>query len=216
VSKRAHFTNLPAQENYVPTAPPADFITASRMTMGGIDFDPYSTPLNNTLIVARSFFDLKKMSLQEILQAEWAAGGKGRTHVFCPFGMDPNRRMLHKTLAEYRAGRVSEATFLVTNPETACKCPWVWDFPICIPFRRPRLQWWDDELGRFATYNPPTWGFLVYFPPQDNTAFLKGLNRFHTAFSPIGRIVFNEFCGDQGWLRDYRATYGKDFVFQRT
>jgi len=202
---------IPAHSEYVASAPPDDFVTASRAAMGGIDLDPYSTKLNNTLIGARTIYNLEEIPLDEILRSDWGPVGQGRTMVFCPSGMDPNRRMLHKLLQEYRAGRVGQATILMTNSETAVKCPWVWDFPICMPFRRPRVRWWDDELRRFDTYTPPHWSFVVFFPPPDRDAFMEGLNRFHAAFAPLGRIIFNEFCGDQTWQTHWRQLYRKDY-----
>jgi hypothetical protein len=205
---------IEAHSEYVASAPPEDFVTASRAAMGGIDLDPYSTKLNNSLISARTIFNLEQQSLDEILQREWGPVGQGRTMVFCPSGMDPNRKMLHKLLQEYRAGRVKQATILLTNSETATKCPWIWDFPVCMPFRRPRVRWWDDELKRFGAYTPPHWGFVVFFPPAEGEAFLEGLNSFHAAFSPLGRIVFNELSGDQTWQTHFRQLYRKDYVFR--
>ena len=210
---RPRRNRIEPHSNYVASAPPEDFVTASRGTMGGIDLDPYSTKLNNTLIGARSIFDLEEHSLESILEREWGPVGKGRTMVFCPAGMDPNRLMLHKLLQEYRQGRVSQATILLTNPETASKVPWVWDFPICIPFRRPRIRWWDEELGRFGTYTPPNWGFIAFLPPQGADAFMEGLNSFHAAFSAMGRIVLNELGGDTTWQTHYRQLYRKDYSF---
>jgi hypothetical protein len=205
--------NIPEHSNYIASAPPIDFVTASRATMGGIDLDPYSTKLNNTLIGARTIFNLEEQPLSEILERDWGPFGKGRTMVFCPNGMDPNRKMLHKLLQEYRQGRVSQAVILVTNSETAAKAPWIWDLPICIPFRRPRVRWWNEELDRFDAYTPPHWGFVVYFPPQGGDAFMEGLNSFHAGFSSLGRVVLNEFSGDKTWQTHYRQLYRKDYSF---
>jgi hypothetical protein len=180
--------------------------------MGGIDFDPYSTKLNNTLVNARRFHDIHEVGMDGTLERDWGLHGEGRVMVFAPSGMDPNRRMLRKTLEEYRAGRIKQACFLVTGHETCTRVPWIWDFPICMPFRRLRLRWFDDELDQFKTFSPSHWSFIVYFPPCEAPHdFDNGLAAFHDSFSSIGRIVFNEFSGDLAWRERYRLYIGKEF-----
>lgn len=210
---RSRRTADEALGTYQPVAPPASFVTAARAAMGGIDIDPYTSKRNNSLIGARKILDMTKLSLEQVVNEDWGPFGKRRALIFAPFGVDANRRLLHKTLHEYRAGRIEQAVVLVSNSEIAAKCPWIWDFPVCIPFRRLRLRWYDDELDRFDSYTPSSWGFVTFLPPLEGEAYSSAINAFHSAFSGLGRIVFNDLSGDQSWRSNYRDLYRKDYCY---
>jgi hypothetical protein len=56
------------------------------------------------------------------------------------------------------------------------------------------------------------WSVVVYFPPVELAdEYHNGISRFHLAFSPIGRVVLSEYCGDRRWRADYRRCLGREF-----
>ena len=67
----------------------------------------------------------------------------------------------------------------------------VWEFPVCIPFRRL-----PDLLVRRAGNAPICFTIrlaaVVYIPPADPKGFHTKLSRFHNSFFNIGAVVFND------------------------
>lgn len=199
----------------VELAPPEDVVLAARSVMGAIDLDAFSTPDVNRSVQARQFYDRQADSLDSILARPWKAPAQGRLLLAPPPTADATRRLLNKALREYRLGHVQEALLWVAHNETLVRCPWVWDFPVCLPFRRMRPCWWDDETERFRAVSPADWGAAVYLPPAVQAgAFATRTARFHVAFAPHGRIVFNQYSGEDDWLSAYRSLTGKPFNYR--
>ena len=201
---------------YPALAPPVEFIGASRSAMGGIDFDPYCTRLNNRLVCAKRYLDRDELTLDDIVSREWDIPDEGRVLVAPPIGAVPNRRLISKTLKEYRQGRVKQACVLISNNETMTRAPWIWDFPICIPFSRLKPRWWDDDTDKFRPISCGYWSFVVFLPPcEDTEDYQKSVIRFYESFAPLGRVVFNQMCGDTDWKDAYKDWYGRPFSLMR-
>ncbi|MEN9763186.1 MAG: hypothetical protein RI906_3012 [Pseudomonadota bacterium] len=185
---------------------PKDVITQARAVMGGIDFDPYTTPYNNRLVLASRIIDLRLTDPELIATMPWEVGEKGRVFLSVPGGGTLCRRLANKALREYRAGRVKEAVIWLGVNESMTRMPWIWDFPVCVPFRRLRPRYWDEEAEQFRPIAPANWSFALYLPPSDNPHdFHTKLSRFHVAFSAIGRVVFDTHSGEGDWLKAYKA-----------
>ena len=195
-------------------APPADVIQGARSVLGTIDLDPYSSKDINRSVIASKFFDRDKETLDQIIRKQWDVPGEGRVFVGAPTGAALTRRLINKTLTEYRQGRINQAVIWMAHNEAIIRAPWLWDFPICIPFRRLRPQWWDEELETFRGVSPSDWSAIVYLPPADPARFMTMLSRFHNVFSAIGRVVFNEYSGEGDWEETYRAAYGKNYDYR--
>ncbi len=196
-------------------APPVDVVRAARSVLGVIDLDPYSTPDINRLVQAARFYDRNEISLEEIIRTDWESPNGKRVFVGAPTGAALTRRLLNKTLTEYRAGRIDHAVLWLAHNEALIRAPWVWDFPICIPFRRLRPTWWDDELEVFRGVAPSDWSAVVYLPPpESHQQFDAMVSRFHNAFNPIGRIVFNEYSGSNDWEKSYQITLKKPYNYK--
>lgn len=199
-----------------PLAPPACFVDAARKTMGGLDFDPCSSKDNNQLVLARRFLDRELVDLEVILNDDWNIPADGRLICCTPAPLLTTRRFLHRILAEYRTGRVNQACVLVTISEAAIRLPWIWDFPVALPFRRLGYRWYDRESGKHRTNTPAQWPFAVYLPPCDTPEQSQAaIVRFHEAFSPFSRIILNELAGDLSWKQHYKKYFGKDFQESR-
>jgi hypothetical protein len=196
-------------------APPVNVIQAARAVMGAIDLDPFSTPLNNRLVTAARIYNCEMIHIDDILHRNWQCGDQQRVFLGTPTGATLSRRLLNKTLREYRDGRITQAVLWIAMHESMIRHPWIWDFPVCIPYRRLRASWYDDEFDRWQPVNAATWSFVVYLPPATpNTEFLAKLSRFSVAFSPIGRVVFNEFSGEDDWLDSFRLSMKKPYDFR--
>jgi hypothetical protein len=196
-------------------APPEDVVLCARSVMGAIDFDPYSNSGNNRLVQAASFLDETQFELDDVVAQDWQVPGDGRAFVSPPGRARDTRRLLNKTLRVYRKGIIKEAVLWVAHNESIIKLPWLWDFPACIPFRRCRPCWWDEELETFRAISMGDWSAVFYLPPSDTPAlFSTRLARFHGTFSHIGRVVFNEMSGEGDWETAYKRQFNKPYDYR--
>jgi hypothetical protein len=174
-------------------APPEDVVLGARAVMGSVDLDPYSTKDINRLVMAAKYYNRDKELLEDIVRKDWDARGEKRVLVAPPAGAGATRRLINKTLVEYRKGRINEAILWLAHNETIIKAPWLWDFPICIPFRR----------------------LIIYLPPpEDPMLFQTKLSRFHTVFTRLGRIVFNQFSGEGDWEDSYKVMFKRSYNYR--
>ena len=102
--------------------------------MGAIDFDPFTTPDLNRLVCAAKIYDRNEGDLETAIAMDWDIPGEKRVFAGCAHGAEWTRKLMNKTIREYRKGNVDQAILWVSNNETLTKCPWVWEFPVCIPF----------------------------------------------------------------------------------
>lgn len=192
-------------------------VTAARGVMGGIDLDPYSTARGNELIGAARFYDREQLDLDTILSRPWESNLHQRVFLATTAdgGVPVTRSLLHKLLREYRAGTVKQAVAWIGCHEFMTKAPWLWDFPVCIPFRRSFFNYWDDEVEAFRKVSPASWGFAVLFPPCDTAReSAHALSKFHYSFTSIGRVILNQFSGEDDWMTGYKALFKKDYNFR--
>jgi|TARA_R100001163_G_C5064026_1_gene201482 hypothetical protein len=205
----------PRRVNKCDLAPPAEVIQGARSVLGTIDLDPYSTPDINRAVIASRFYDRDLETLDSIVHKDWECSGEGRVFVGAPTGAALTRRLVNKTLTEYRTGRIDQAVLWLAHNEAIIRLPWLWDFPVCIPFRRLRPQWWDDELETFRGVSPSDWSAIVYLPPPANPSMFQSmLSRFHNVFGAMGRVVFNEYSGQGDWDEAYQALYKKPYDYR--
>tara|TARA_X000001036_G_scaffold180204_1_gene170572 strand:+ start:2001 stop:2630 length:630 start_codon:yes stop_codon:yes gene_type:complete len=196
-------------------APPSDVIQGARSVLGTIDLDPYSTKDINRAVTASRFYDRDAESLDSIVQKDWDCSGEKRVFVGAPAGAALTRRLVNKTLKEYRVGHIDQAVLWLAHNEAIIRLPWLWDFPVCIPFRRLRPQWWDDELETFRGVSPSDWSAIVYLPPPSNPSrFQTMLSRFQNVFGGMGRVVFDEYSGRSDWDESYQAAYKKQYDYR--
>jgi hypothetical protein len=203
------------QQHRTRLAPPKDFVLAARSVMGAIDFDAFSNPDINRLVQASRFHHRDEDDFELMLAEPWDLPGEKRVLVAPPMSLVTSRRLINKTLREYRAGRVNQAVFWLSHNETVIRAPWLWDFPACIPFRRLRPCWWDDELEVFRNVALSDWSAVFYLPPPDPVAeFQTRVARFHSVFSSLGRVVFNELSGEGDWEKSYEALLKKPYNYR--
>ena len=183
---------LAAQGLKLPLYPPPQIIERARTVMGSIDLDPTSDPVQQVLVSATSVPSLEVNPLQE----HWHG------NVFlAPKGAVRNARTwLNKAISEYRNNYINSFVYFTSASELIRSSPTIWDYPICIPFKRVK-QLRATKSG-FEPISPSTWNVIVYGPPLDAT--LNNIDRiglFYSTFRDVGRIIFNEYAGDS-WAKD--------------
>ena len=196
-------------------APPRDFVVAARATMGGVDLAPWTTADNNRLIESAHIYDGEHLDFTDLLSRPWEAPRSKRILLYPYLSVQDCRRLINKTLREYRQGSISQACVCLPQNESILKLPWIWDFPVCIPFKRLRPSYWDDELERFVSVSPANWSLIFYLPPcQTPDDYLHSTVRFHRAFAGMGRIIVNENAGEDDWAEAYHNAIGTPYSYR--
>ena len=96
---------------------------------------PHSTPKINEMVMAAKFNNRLTMTLDDVCSCDWQIRGEKRVFLGPPSMAIISRRLLNKAFREYRAGRVEQLLVVLSHNETMTKCPWIWDYPVCIPFK---------------------------------------------------------------------------------
>lgn len=176
----------------LPLYPTPQLIERAREVMGGIDFDPTSDPVQQVLVDATSVPAIESNPLLERWHGNvWVA----------PKGAVRNSRIwLNKTINEYRNGYIKSFVYFTSASELLRAAPVVWDYPMCIPFKRVKQL--RATPNGFEPVCPSTWNFLVYGPPLDQTiSDIDKVTHFYNAFRDVGRVIYNEYAGDN-WAKD--------------
>lgn len=196
-------------------APPKEIILMTKAVFGNVDLDPYSLPVNNRAMMARRIYDRSQLSIDDICAMDWEAPGEKKAFVSIAGPAVPSKRLLNKTLLEYQRGNISQALLWIANNESLTRCPWLWDHPVCIPFRRLKPLYWDSIREEFLSFAPADWSAVVYLPPHGTAVeYHTMLSRFHVSFSAFGRVIFNQFSGEGDWEAAYRAYMRKDYNYR--
>ena len=191
--------------------PPAEAVDTAKATMGAIDLDPWSSKEANDHVLAARYYD-KADRLERVIHYDWTPPGKGRLFLAATGRAQTSRALLNHAFLEYRAGRVQQALIWIEHNETLIKAPWIWDFPMCIPFRRLRPRYYDEGLERLVEVAPSDWSVLLYMPPsKDVNEWGAGFSRFHNVCSTIGRVIQDAESGQTVWQQGYEVLMGRPY-----
>ena len=183
---------LKSQGLKLPLYPTPQLIERARSVMGSIDFDPTSDPVQQVLVDATSVPSIDVNPLQEAWHGNvWVS----------PKGAVRNTRLwLNKTINEYRNNRINSFVFFTSASEIIRATPVLCDYPVCIPFRR--IKQLRATANGFEPVCPSTWNVLIYGPPLESTiSDIDKVTLFYNTFRDVGRIIFNEYAGDN-WSKD--------------
>ena len=176
----------------LPLYPTPQLINRARQVMGSIDFDPTSDPVQQVLVEATSVPSIEINPLQEHWHGNVWVAPKGAVR--------DCRIWLNKTISEYRQGHIKSFVFFSSASELLRAMPVIWDYPVCIPFKRVK-QLRASSKG-FEAVSPSTWNLLVYGPPLDQAlSDIDKISLFYNTFRDVGRVIYNEYAGD-GWSKD--------------
>ena len=183
---------LAAKGLKLPLYPTPQLIDRAREVMGSIDFDPTSDPVQQVLVDATSVPSIEVNPLQEHWHGNVWVAPKGAVR--------DCRIWLNKTISEYRNGHIKSFVFFSSASELLRAAPVVWDYPICIPFKRVKQLRATSE--GFESVCPSTWNLIVYGPPiQQALTDIDKVSLFYNSFRDIGRVIYSEYAGD-GWQKD--------------
>nr|BDD45496.1 hypothetical protein 8 [Paracoccaceae bacterium] len=176
----------------LPLYPPPSIIERARKVMGRIDFDPTSDPVQQVLVDATSVPSIESNPLQEHWHGNVFVSPKGAVRT--------NRIWLNKTINEYRNHHISSFVFFTNASEILRASPVIFDYPLCIPFKRVKQLKATSE--GFEPISPSMWNVIIYGPPIETTvSSIDRVSLFYSTFRDIGRVCFNEYAGDS-WQRD--------------
>ena len=183
---------LEAKGLKLPLYPTPQLIDRARAVMGSIDFDPTSDPVQQVLVDAVSVPTIEVNPLQEHWHGNVWVAPKGAVR--------DNRIWLNKTISEYRNGYINSFVFFSSASELLRAAPVIWDYPVCIPFKRVKQL--RATANGFESVSPSTWNLLIYGPPVDQTLTdIDKVSLFYNTFRDVGRVIYSEFAGD-GWSKD--------------
>ena len=107
--------------------------------MGSIDFDPTSDPVQQVLVDGVA-----------VPSRNQSVAGTLAATVGLPKGAVRNTRIwLNKTISEYRNGYINSFVFFTSASEIIRATPVIWDYPVCIPFKRVKQLRYINSLNQF-------------------------------------------------------------------
>jgi len=179
---------------------PVEYLPYIDALLGDIDLDPCSTHFaNDQYLRAKTIFTYAEDGLNTDLP--WT----GKTYLFpptygrCSFNKErgtwrwsmrgagnakaPAAIWFKRLEREWKLRNIPEALFYTTNHEVMRTCPELWNYPVCIPYKRASLI-----HGQFLNRgNPFTWGYFVYLPKSEYG--FNQIDDFKSIFSHIGNII---------------------------
>lgn len=193
-----------SNEHYTPEA----IVEAARTVLGGIDLDPASCELGNSVVGALAWYGPGSELAEDGLAEPWL----GRVFLNPPGGRVPeqyaglgtrsNAALWWSALAGYWAeGEVEAAIFIgftleILRSAQGLDVPQPLDFPICVP--KSRIAFDTDKGGeRVGSSSPSHANVIVYLPPimpglRDKIGCVTledaDVEPFATAFGPIGHV----------------------------
>ena len=170
--RKQHFDAGESSEWYTPEP----YIEAARLAMGGIDLDPASCALANQVVRAARFFTRAEDGLQQ----QW----RGRVWLNPPYSDYPGQAAswAARLLAEYTAGRASQAVMLV-NLSTSYQ-PAMQQVAsaglVCMVSHRIRFNTPDGQGQR------PTQANVIYYLGERRRQFAEAFSRFGVVLQAAG------------------------------
>lgn len=169
---------------------PSHIVEKARALMGGIDLDPASCALANSIVRATDYCSIEDDGLAH----PW----HGNVFLNPPGGKDAQNRSnqkvwWNKLAEEWTSGRVVSAVFVAFSMELLQTCQvgappgglLPFDFPMVIPSLR--IEFLTEVNGELVPGTSPTHGnAIVYLPPFTN---MKHYVAFRSAFGDLGRVV---------------------------
>ena len=149
---------------------PAKYIAAAREALGGIDLDPASNDIAQSVVQATTYYTKDSNGLDKT----W----RGRVFLNPPYCQPDIKLFINKLVAHHVAGDVSQAILLTNNNTDTL---WFHEAAVhasAICFTKGRIQFYKPDL---STTQPTNGQSFFYFGPDTD--------RFKAAFAPLGLIM---------------------------
>jgi ParB family chromosome partitioning protein len=143
---------------------PKKYVDVARQILGEIDLDPASCVVANRVIKAKRYFTLEEDGLKQ----EWS----GRIWLNPPYG-DVGLRFASRLIADYEAGKVSQAILLINSHCTDAK--WfqpLFNYVLCFSDHRPKF--WNAKKDKSS----PTHGSVFVYFGKHPDKFAKHMRQF--------------------------------------
>jgi len=164
-----HTTNVHVSDDSYEWYTPLPILEAARTVLGGIDLDPASSETAQEAVKATRYFSLTEDGLTQ----EW----KGSVWLNPPYNMPHIENFVGKLIAEYEAGRTTQAIILINNSsDTAYFQRLLSRFPAC--FTKGRLKFYNPQREQMQTRQGQTFFYLGDSPQV-----------FSAVFSAFGTVV---------------------------
>ena len=162
-------TNIHVSDDSYEWYTPLPILEAARTVLGGIDLDPASSETAQEAVKATRYFSLTEDGLTQ----EW----KGSVWLNPPYNMPHIENFVGKLIAEYEAGRTTQAIILINNSsDTAYFQRLLSRFPAC--FTKGRLKFYNPQREQMQTRQGQTFFYLGASPQV-----------FFSVFSAFGTVV---------------------------
>lgn len=151
---------------------PRHYIEAARLVLGGIDLDPASCALAQTVVNAGAYFDREHDGLVQ----EWQATGLWLNPPY-----SATQDWVDKAIKEFDAGHTEAALVLVNNAtETRWFQAMLRRFPVCFP--ASRLQFWRHDHSDVGARQ----GQAIFLLSNDRAQ----AGNFTAAFGQFGPVLW--------------------------
>lgn len=150
---------------------PAKYVEMAREVMGGIDVDPASNEIAQATVRAATYYTAETDGLQH----QW----RGSVWMNPPYSRALIGRFISKLVAEFSAGRVTEAIVLTNNStDTSWAAALAREgAAVCFPKGRIRFLTPEGKLGK-----APQGQMFNYLGPHQD--------RFSAVFGTLGFVIF--------------------------
>jgi len=145
---------------------PNPYIVAAHATMGGVDLDPASSSVANTVVSAKRIFTIDDDGLTK----DWV----GRVWMNPPYASDLVGKFIEKLAVSVEDGTVTEAIVLVNN---ATETKWfarLASVSLMLCFPSSRIKFWKPESDKAA----PLQGQVIAYMGSNDKSFNANFKQF--------------------------------------
>ena len=176
VTSLGYIGSMPGHRDSNSWFTPIEFIEKSRLVLGGIDLDPFSSEHANKTVGATKYFS----EADSAFDKDWCTLGKVTVWMNPPYGRGLMSKAAEKFLQEFYAGHISRGIVLVNNASETQWCQSLLEACTSICMVNKRIEFYNVD-GKSISGN--TRGqFFLYFDTRSQA------KQFEEVFKSIGKV----------------------------